>query len=118
MIIPLKIKSALRLIATGFEHKDPFDKKASSPVAEVKKKDEKIVMVSAAGRKEKTSQPLFLFDEKNETADEKNVEAEEENIIEQKGFKTLKDEDVYAALQKEALPENIMAPKIVEITGA
>ncbi len=110
----LEKKIGITLIATGFEHKELFEKKQAAPVAEVKKQDEKVVMFLQPEEKKKPVQPLFLFDEKNETEDEKNVEAEKENIIEQKGFRTLKDEDVYAALQKEVLPENIMSPKIVK----
>src|SRR6185437_4675878 len=101
----LEKKIGITLIATGFEHKELFEKKQAAPVAEVKKQDEKVVMFLQPEEKKKPVQPLFLFDEKNETEDEKNVEAEKENIIEQKGFRTLKDEDVYAALQKEVLPE-------------
>jgi len=56
----------ITLIATGFEHKDPFEKKA--PVVE-EKKDEKIVMVlemPAKEEKKKVKQPTLLFDEKEE----------------------------------------------------
>ncbi|HMK03727.1 MAG TPA: cell division protein FtsZ [Ferruginibacter sp.] len=56
----------ITLIATGFEHKDPFEKKA--PVVE-DKKDEKIVMVLEMPPKEekkKVKQPTLLFDEKEE----------------------------------------------------
>ncbi|HET7116276.1 MAG TPA: cell division protein FtsZ [Hanamia sp.] len=116
----LENKIGITLIATGFDHKEPFDKKAD-PEVEVKKEDEKIVMVLKQEEKKKPGQPLFLFDEKNESLVNKNelVETkdesiEEENIIEQKGFKTLKDEDVYAALQKEDEEDKKMRPKIVE----
>ena len=109
----LENKIGITLIATGFEHKEPFDKK-EEPVAEVKKEDEKVVMVLQPEDKKKPSQPLFLFDVKNEEPVSKNEDIEEENIIEQRGFKTLKDEDIFAALQKEEQPENKMMPKIVK----
>ena len=108
-------KIGITLIATGFEHKEPFDKK-EEPVVAAKKEDEKVVMVLQPEKKKKDNQPLFLFDEKNEDfANKEDLavdEVEEQNIIEQKGFKTLKDEDVFATLQSEE--EIAMAPKIVE----
>ena len=108
-------KIGITLIATGFEHKEPFDKK-EEPVVVAKKEDEKVVMVLQPEKKKKDNQPLFLFDEKNEDfANKEDLavdEVEEQNIIEQKGFKTLKDEDVFATLQSEE--EIAMAPKIVE----
>jgi len=108
-------KIAITLIATGFEHKEPFDKK-EEPLAEVKKENEKVVVVLQEEKK-KPSQPLFLFDEKNESLLNKNEVTEEEKVMEQKEnvFKTLKDEDVFAALQKENKEEEEMTPKIVEI---
>ena len=120
----LENKIGITLIATGFDHKEIFDKK-EVPAAVVKKEDEKVVMVLQQEEKKKPSQPLFLFEEKNEShvsKDEilisKNEIFEEENIVEQKGFKTLKDEDVYAALQKEDEETKRMAPKIVETPEA
>jgi len=108
-------KIGITLIATGFEHKEPFDKKIEPAVA-TKEEDKKVVVVLQPEKKKKDNKPLFLFDEKNETSVNKEDsvvdEVEEQNIIEQKGFKTLKDEDVYAALQSEE--EIAMSPKIVE----
>jgi cell division protein FtsZ len=113
-------KIGITLIATGFEHKEPFDKKENSQV-EVKKEVEKIVMVLQQEEKKKPGQPLFLFDEKNECLINKNKKADEvdtfeeqENIMEQKGFKTLKDEDVFVSLQKEDDEAKKMSPRIVE----
>ncbi|HEY5462557.1 MAG TPA: cell division protein FtsZ [Hanamia sp.] len=113
-------KIGITLIATGFEHKEPFDKKEKGP-EEVKKGEEKIVMVLQQEEKKKQGLPLFLFDEKNESlvnknevADEEDTFNEEENITEQKGFKTLRDEGVYGAFQKEEDDSNKMSPKIVE----
>ena len=61
----------ITLIATGFEHKDPFQKKAE-PLDE--KKDDKIMMTLQMPVKEETlvkgvnvmQQPMFHFDEKDE----------------------------------------------------
>ena len=106
-------KIGITLIATGFEHKQPFDKK-EEPVAEVKKENEKVVVVLQEEKK-KSSQPLFLFDEKNESLLDKNEPIDEKIIFEEKDFKTLKDTDVFAALNIEDEDSKKMAPKIVEI---
>jgi cell division protein FtsZ len=52
----------ITLIATGFEHKSPFEKKADAP-AEVKKGDERIVMVLSQPEEEKKTvqQPTLQF---------------------------------------------------------
>lgn len=57
-------KIGITLIATGFEHKNPFDKK--QPAKEEPKKEEKIVMVLGSVEEEKKSyqQPTFQFDDK------------------------------------------------------
>ena len=60
----LENKIGITLIATGFEHKSPFNKK-QAPVQEIKKTDEKVV-VTLEEEKKKPTQPLYLFDEKNE----------------------------------------------------
>ena len=106
----LQTKIGITLIATGFEHKDPFDKKIE-PKAE-EKTDEKIVMVLRPEEK-KYSQPVFSFEERKEQEKFVNEIPEEEHIIEQKGFKSIKEEDVYASIQPEF--EKEMSPKIVEI---
>ncbi len=66
-------KLGITLIATGFEHKDPFEKK---PEVKVEKKDEKIVMTlempakeekhAAANKAKQLQQPTLQFDEKEE----------------------------------------------------
>ncbi|MGN6532550.1 MAG: cell division protein FtsZ, partial [Ginsengibacter sp.] len=108
-------KIGITLIATGFDHKEPFDK-IEEPVEEVKKENEKVVVVLQEEKK-KPSQPLFLFDEKNESLINKNEVIKEEKVVEQKEnvFKALKDEDVFAALHKEDEEAQKMAPKIVEV---
>ncbi|MGH2562882.1 MAG: cell division protein FtsZ [Ginsengibacter sp.] len=109
----LENKIGITLIATGFEHKDPFDKK--EPPKTEKKEEEKIVMVlkHPDDEKKKYHQPVFIFDEKKKEKIEEEV-TEQENIVEQKGFKSIKDEDVYVSLHKEETEEE-MAPKIVEL---
>ena len=56
-------KIGITLIATGFEHKDPFDKKM--PVKEEPKKEEKILMVLGSPEEDKKiyQQPAFQFDD-------------------------------------------------------
>jgi cell division protein FtsZ len=112
-------KIGITLIATGFEHKEPFDKK-EEPTVETKKENEKVVMVLQEEKK-KPSQPLFLFDEKNETLvhkdellDQKKT-VEEEMVKEEKVLKALKEEDVIVSFEEEKEELEKMAPKIVEI---
>lgn len=60
-------KLGITLIATGFEHKDPF-KKAAAPKAEPKK-DDKIILTLGANDKAKKEQPAAeKKEEKNEPA--------------------------------------------------
>jgi cell division protein FtsZ len=111
-------KIGITLIATGFEHKQLFEKK-EEPVAEVKKENEKVVVVLQEEKK-KPSQPLFLFDEKNESLVDKNNSIDKKIILDEnksaeEDFKTLKDADVFAALNTEDEDAKMMAPKIVEI---
>ncbi|MEO8719603.1 MAG: cell division protein FtsZ [Ginsengibacter sp.] len=112
-------KIGITLIATGFQHKHPFDKK-EEPVAEIPKKDEKVVVVLREEKK-KPSQPLFLFDDKNESIIEKYESIDEKIILNEKDsreeneFKILKDEDVSEALNIKDEDQEKMAPKIVEI---
>jgi cell division protein FtsZ len=108
----LENRIGITLIATGFENKEALNKK-EEPIEEVKKEEEKVVMVLQPEEKKKMSQPLFLFDQKNEELVEKNEEFVEENTGAQKCFKTLKEEDFYASLHKEEPFEKEMMPKIV-----
>src|SRR5664279_3069335 len=109
----LESKIGITLIATGFEHKDPFDKKEAPKVE--KKEEEKIVMVlqHPEDDKKKYRQPVFVFDEKKEelTANELSVD---ENIIEQQGFKSIKEEDVFASVTEQKI-EKDMEPTIVDL---
>ena len=112
----LESKIGITLIATGFEHKEPFDKKPE-PVVPAKKKEEKVVVVLQPEAKKKINEPLFLFDEKNENIVEEELSVVDDKIADknndaQSDFKTLKDEDVFNALHKEE--ELTMSPSIVE----
>ncbi|MDQ2862403.1 MAG: cell division protein FtsZ [Bacteroidota bacterium] len=105
-------KIGITLIATGFEHKDPFDKK-EKPKAEIKDA-EKIMMElkQPEDDKKKYRQPVFVFEDKEE---EKQVEKiEQKEIAEEQGFKSIREEDVYASLPKNEGPKE-MEPLIVEI---
>ncbi|HSQ44442.1 MAG TPA: cell division protein FtsZ [Ginsengibacter sp.] len=112
----LENKIGITLIATGFEHKDPFDKK-EAPKVETKQ-EEKIVMVlqHPDDEKKKYRQPVFVFDEKKEEKPAEEI-LEEETIIEQKGFKSVKDEDIYASVSEQKI-EREMEPTIVEIPAS
>jgi cell division protein FtsZ len=109
----LENKIGITLIATGFEHKDPFDKKEAPKVE--KKEEEKIVMVlqHPEDEKKKYLQPVFVFDEKKDGKSVNEI-LEEENIIEQKGFRSIKEEDVYASVTEQKI-EKEMEPTIVEV---
>ena len=112
----LETKIGITLIATGFEHKDPFDKKETPE--EEPQEIEKIVMElkQPEDDKKKYRQPVFVFDEKKDEV-KQNDAIQEEEIVEQKGFKTLKDEDIYVSMQTDAKREE-MEPKIVELPAA
>ncbi|MEO6136405.1 MAG: cell division protein FtsZ [Ginsengibacter sp.] len=107
----LENKIGITLIATGFENKQPFEKK-EEPVAEIKKENEKVVVVLETEEKKKMSQPLFLFDEKAEIVTETNDHSDEEISNDASTFKTLKEEDVQDFFPKESSLEKTMMPKI------
>ncbi|MEO6219688.1 MAG: cell division protein FtsZ [Ginsengibacter sp.] len=109
----LENKIGITLIATGFEHKDPFDRKEAPKV--VKKENEKIVMIlKQEDDKKKYNQPVFVFDDKKDEVIVSEI-AHEENIIEHTGFKTLKEEDVVYPAKDEEIIGKEMSPHIVEI---
>jgi len=60
-------KIGITLIATGFEAKNPFDKKPAVVVEEVKPKSEKIVMTLAEPEKKAYSQPALFAEEPKPT---------------------------------------------------
>lgn len=99
-------KIGITLIATGFEHKDPFDKK-EAPKEEVKK-EEKIVMTLAQPEEKKSAyqQPVFQFDEKQ-------TSKEQENPLPQFDLKQqVKPEPKVEAVTKPI--KDAMAPTIIE----
>ena len=107
----LENKIGITLIATGFEHKSPFNKK-QAPVQEIKKTDEKVV-VTLEEEKKKPTQPLYLFDEKNELLmNRKDVGVtEKKEAIEIKPQQEMKLNIAEEKIQEE---EENLAPKIVE----
>ncbi|MDQ6756602.1 MAG: cell division protein FtsZ, partial [Bacteroidota bacterium] len=97
-------KIGITLIATGFEHKDPFDKKETPK--EESKKEEKIVMtlVQPEEKKNVYQQPVFQFDEKQK---------EEEKPLPQVDLK----QQAKAEPKIEAVAElikDMMTPTIIE----
>lgn len=94
----------ITLIATGFEHKDPF---AKAPVVKEEVKDDKIVMQLAMPAKE-TLQPKLFVEEKTEPVVENKVEEKVvENIapvIETK-VEEKKEEDIFMPTLVEHKPE-------------
>jgi cell division protein FtsZ len=111
-------KIGITLIATGFEHKDPFDKK-EAPKEEIKKED-KIVMTLAQPEEKKNvyQQPVFQFDEKQTAQPEIKAEAKPEEKLQPK---TLTKQEVKKAESKiEAVAEpaqDVMAPTISEVVA-
>ncbi len=76
----LEDKIGITLIATGFEHKDPFAK--SKPKKAEPKEEEKIVMV--LGKPEESTTPVIKLDYTNEVSETETEEIEEEIIEESK----------------------------------
>ena len=100
-------KIGITLIATGFEHKDPFDKREAPK--EEDKKEEKIVMTLAQPEEKKPAyqQPVFQFDEKP---------APKEEPLPQVDLK----QQVKTEPKIEAIAEPVkdaMAPTITEVTS-
>ncbi len=110
----LEDRIGITLIATGFEHKELFEKK-QEPVAEVKKKDEKVVMALEPEEKKKVSQPLFLFDEKTNTVNEPSVQ-DSIKVDEKEEFKALRNDDIMQSLEGESQSQKEMAPKMVNVS--
>ena len=102
----LENKIGITLIATGFEHKDPFDKKEAPK--EENKIEEKIVMVLSQPEEKKNlyQQPVFQFEQ---TAKEE-AKAEEKFQLEQQEIKTEAEVEKIAEVL-----QDIMAPTISEV---
>ena len=117
----LENKIGITLIATGFEHKDPFDKKEAPK--EEQKTEEKIVMTLAQPEEKKNlyQQPLFRFDEKQTEKEE--VKAEEKSSspspLESDGVR-LQPQQIKAEPKVETVVEvvqDVMAPTISEVSS-
>ncbi len=101
---------SITLIATGFEHKDPFAKTAPLKNEATEKKDEKIVMTLQMPSKEEkkiASKPVLLFDELDE---EKAIAEITELPVEVK-------EDVMMPTLVEIIKEEIDVKLPSKITG-
>ena len=101
---------SITLIATGFEHKDPFAKTAPLKNEATEKKDEKIVMTLEMPSKEEkkvASKPVLLFDELDE---EKAIAEITELPVEVK-------EDVMMPTLVEIIKEEIEVKLPSKITG-
>lgn len=85
-------KIGITLIATGFEHKNPFDKKTTPK--EEDKKEEKIIMVLSQPEEKKSiyQQPVFQFDEKPENKNEE-IKGEESSQLKTKPKEEIKDKE-------------------------
>jgi len=111
-------KIGITLIATGFEHKDPFDKKEAPK--EESKKEEKIVMTLGQPEEKKNvyQQPVFQFDEKQTAEPQQHTEVKAELKAEEKLQPTplqkeiKKPEPIIEAAAETA--QDIMAPTISE----
>ncbi|CAN5341667.1 cell division protein FtsZ [soil metagenome] len=79
----LDSKIGITLIATGFEHKNPFDKKSEVLVIE-KRSDEKVVMTLISAEEKITSPVASLFDQPQKAAESEiiAVKAEEKDSME------------------------------------
>ena len=102
----LENKIGITLIATGFEHKDPFDKKEAPK--EENKIEEKIVMVLSQPEEKKNlyQQPVFQF----EPTAKEEAKAEEKFQLEQQEIKTEAEVEKIAEVL-----QDIMAPTISEV---
>ncbi len=107
----LENKIGITLIATGFEHKSPFNKKPA-PAEETKKENEKVV-VTLEEEKKKTNQPLYLFDEKNELLVNRK-EMEQMEKAKDKETRPLPDMKLNVSEEKAKPDVDSLAPKMVE----
>jgi len=106
----LENKIGITLIATGFEHKDPFDKKEAPK--EANKIEDKIVMTLAQPEEKKNlyQQPVFQFDQKKEV---RKPEVNEEVKAQAEAMQ----QDIKAESTNESVVEqmqNAMSPTLTE----
>jgi cell division protein FtsZ len=107
-------KIGITLIATGFEHKSPFNKK-QEPVKEEKRDNNEKVVVVLEEEKKKPSQPLFLFDEKSESlVHQKDLKQEEKQKSEEMERLALKQKELEEAAKRLEEKMQDLAPRIVE----
>ncbi len=105
-------KIGITLIATGFEHKDPFDKKENVTAAAEEKKDDKIMLTLEMPKKEEApvakvvqlTQPVLEFEE--EVEDQAIAEITEQPVQQ-------KEED--DAMMPKLVEINAVAPKAAEV---
>jgi cell division protein FtsZ len=117
----LENKIGITLIATGFEHKNPFDKKAAPK--EALPVEEKIVMALSQPEEKKNlyQQPVFQFDEKKEAKTE-DVKAEKKTEFNAEKKIEIKSEQK-AELKAEVKVEELkaadnMVPTMMEVPPA
>ncbi|MGN6246920.1 MAG: cell division protein FtsZ [Ginsengibacter sp.] len=107
-------KIGITLIATGFEHKSPFNKK-QEPVKEEKKDNNEKVVVVLEEEKKKPSQPLFLFDEKSESlVHQEDLKQEEKQKSDEMERLALKQKELEEAAKRLEEKMQDLAPRIVE----
>ena len=108
-------KIGITLIATGFDHKDPFEKKAEVKITEPK--DEKIVMTLEMPVKEdkKIVQPVLQFEDSSASLTAEDEEAAIAEITEQPALQV--EEDIMMPVMKEAAEEISVVKLPSKITG-
>jgi cell division protein FtsZ len=109
-------KIGITLIATGFDHKDPFEKKAEVKATEPK--DEKIVMtleMPAKEEKKKVQQPVLQFEDSSTSLTAEDEEAAIAEITEQPALQV--EEDNMMPVMKEATEEVALVKLPSKITG-
>ncbi|MBS1757937.1 MAG: cell division protein FtsZ [Bacteroidetes bacterium] len=108
---------SITLIATGFEHRDPFPKESKKPEV-INKENEKIIlkleMPTDASVHKKVEQPTLDF-EKNE--EEKVTEQQNENAVSPL-MATLSEDDTVEPLSKNTVEKNDEQPVFFEISSA
>jgi cell division protein FtsZ len=110
-------KIGITLIATGFDHKDPFEKKTE---IKTEQKDEKIVMtlempVKEEKEKKTTQQPVLQFEDSSTTLTAEDEEAAIAEITEQPALQV--EEDTMMPVMKEAPKEIAVVELPSKITG-
>jgi cell division protein FtsZ len=108
-------KIGITLIATGFDHKDPFEKKAE---IKTEQKDEKIIMTLEMPVKEEkkiTQQPVLQFEDSSTSLTAEDEEAAIAEITEQPALQA--EEDNMMPVMKEAIEALPLVELPSKITG-